>query len=118
MKLNCSLIRGAGDTTKVTHWILVGASSYKEMGYLSVLHAIYQVCIRHYILSETIVLEIGPGRGTWTKTMLGAKDIWCLDALSAEHNKFWEHIGNEHKKKVKYEKVTDLFLQEFAERLL
>ncbi|HDY88004.1 MAG TPA: hypothetical protein ENH82_07825 [bacterium] len=66
----------------------VGRSCYEDMGYISIIHAIYQVCIRPYIKNNTTVLEIDQGRGAWTKTMLTAKEIWCRDALSAEYNKF------------------------------
>ena len=85
----------------------VGRSDYGDMGYISVHHATYQVCIRPYVGPDKFVLEIGPGRGSWTQTMLNAKEIWCLDALSAEHNKFWEYVGVENEKKVKYIEVED-----------
>lgn len=71
----------------------MGESGYKELGFMSVLHATYLRCIKPYINNETVVLEIGPGRGAWTKTMLGAKEIVVLDALSAEHNRFFEYVG-------------------------
>jgi len=85
----------------------LNSGSYFQMGFISVIHAIYQVCIRPYVNPATVVLEIGPGRGAWTKTMLPAREIWCLDALSAEHNAFWEYVGEENKTKAKYIKVTD-----------
>jgi hypothetical protein len=85
----------------------LGASSYADMGYISVLHATYQVCIKPFVTGEARVLEIGPGRGAWTRTMLGAREVWCLDALSAEHNGFWEHIGREHADRVRYHQVED-----------
>ncbi len=66
----------------------VGRSCYEDMGYISIIHAIYQVCIRPYIKNNTTVLEIDQGRGAWTKTMLNAKEIWYLYALSAEYNRF------------------------------
>lgn len=84
----------------------MGYSSFGYLGYMSVLHAAYIACIKPYITEQSIVLEIGPGRGAWTKTLLKAKEIWCLDALSAEHNDFWNYVGhNEH---VKYFQVSDL----------
>lgn len=83
----------------------VGASGYGTLGYLSTLYATYLVCIKPYIDENSVVCEIGPGRGAWTKTFLKAKEVWCLDALSAEHNKFWEYVGpREH---VKYFQVKD-----------
>jgi len=71
----------------------LGRSNYGGYGYLSVLHATYLFCIRPYITSTSKVLEIGPGRGAWTKTMLDAAEVWCLDALSAEHNGFNQYVG-------------------------
>ncbi len=85
----------------------VGSSLYGELGYISSLHAVYQVCLRPFLNSETVALEIGPGRGAWTKAMLEAKEIWCLDAVSAEKNCFWEYIGEHYKSKVNYLQVTD-----------
>jgi hypothetical protein len=57
------------------------------------LTSIEKTCIIPYVNESCVVLEIGPGRGFWTKKMLLAKKIICLDALSAEHNKFWETVG-------------------------
>jgi len=80
-------------------------STYGSYGYVSVLYATYVRCVKPYIDSETVALEIGPGRGAWTKTMLQAKEVWAIDALSAEHNGFFEYLG--HPKNVKYLQVTD-----------
>ena len=71
----------------------MGRSTYRELGFMSVLHLTYLMCIKPYLNSETVACEIGPGRGAWTKCMLGAGEIWCLDALSAEHNGFWQYLG-------------------------
>jgi len=71
----------------------VGPSKYRRIGYISVLHAVYQVCVKPYINNGTIALEIGPGRGAWTKAMLEAKEIWLLDAKSREDNKIDEYLG-------------------------
>lgn len=72
----------------------LGRSSYGQLGYMSVLHATYLCCIKPYVGSQTKVLEIGPGRGAWTKTFveLGAREIWCLDAVSKEANRFDEYV--------------------------
>jgi hypothetical protein len=75
----------------------MGKSQYGLLGYINVLYAIYLTCIKPYINETTLVCEIGCGRGAWTKTFLKAKEIWCLDALSAEHNKFWEYVGRDRK---------------------
>jgi hypothetical protein len=73
----------------------MGKSNYGVLGYISSLYALYLTCIKPYINESSVVCEIGCGRGAWTKTFLGAKEIWCLDALSAEYNNFWEYVGNQ-----------------------
>lgn len=80
-------------------------SSYGQIGYMSVLRATYLRCIKPYVNAETSAVEIGAGRGAWTKSMLAAKEIWALDAMSAEYNGFWEYVG-EHPN-VKYVQVED-----------
>lgn len=85
--------------------VFLGKSSYGSYGYISTLHATYLRCIKPYITNETVALEIGPGRGGWTKALLPAKEIWVLDALSAEHNGFFEYLN--HPKNVKYIQVED-----------
>ncbi|HXG86591.1 MAG TPA: class I SAM-dependent methyltransferase [Pyrinomonadaceae bacterium] len=89
-------------------------STYGNYGYISVLHATYLRCIKPYIKPETAALEIGPGRGAWTRTMLGAKEIWTLDALSAEYNQFFEYLN--HPKNVKYFQVADFECNELPEK--
>jgi hypothetical protein len=83
----------------------IGKSNYKQLSYISVLHATYLRCIRPYINNQTNALEIGPGRGAWTKTMLLSKHIVALDALPEEHNKFFEYLGNPQN--VQYHQVKD-----------
>ena len=70
-------------------------SEYGALGYLSIIHAIYLMCIKPYVDGTTSVLEIGPGRGAWTKCFVerGAKKIACVDAAPAEHTGFWECVG-------------------------
>jgi len=82
-------------------------STYGLMGYMSILHVTYLMCIKPYVNSSTTALEIGPGRGAWTKSILssGAKEIWCLDALPAEHNRFWDYVGRTDR--IKYCQVSD-----------
>ena len=72
----------------------LGSSKYRRLGYISILHAVYQVCVKPYIKKNTVALEIGPGRGAWTKGMLDAKEVWCLDAKSKADNKIDEYLGN------------------------
>ena len=88
-------------------------SNYGSYGYISILHATYLLCIKPYIKPETIALEIGPGRGGWTKALLPAKEIWALDALSAEYNQFYEYLN--HPKNVKYIQVEDFSCKDLPE---
>jgi len=88
-------------------------SAYGNYGYVSFLHAIYLRCIKPYINSETVALEIGPGRGAWTKAMLESKEVWVLDALSAEYNGFFEYLN--HPKNVKYLQVEDFECRQLPE---
>jgi phospholipid N-methyltransferase len=75
----------------------MGESTYGTLGYVSVLHAIYLTCIKPHVTSETRVVEIGPGRGAWTRTMLPASEIVAIDAVPADANGFWEYVGcHEH----------------------
>lgn len=79
--------------------------TYPGMGFVSSLFATYLGCIKPYVNSETVALEIGPGRGAWTRALLGAKEVWALDALSAEHNRIHEYLGNP--KNLIYHQVSD-----------
>jgi len=83
----------------------MGKSSYGLLGFMSVLHATYLRCIKPYVNNQTVALEIGPGRGAWTKTLLDSKEIYVLDALSEEHNRFFEYLG--YPKNVKYFQVLN-----------
>ncbi|MEU9174699.1 class I SAM-dependent methyltransferase [Streptomyces sp. NPDC048420] len=80
-------------------------SLYGLWGYTSMQHATYLACIKPYINAKTRAVEIGPGRGAWTRAMAGAGEVICLDALSAEHNGFWEYVGR--RENVRYFKVED-----------
>jgi Methyltransferase domain len=88
-----------GDPLDRTH------SPFGLFGYVGVPHAIALACIRPYVTPETVALEIGPGRGAYTKAMLAAHEIWVLDALSAEHNHFWDYVGEQPH--LHYVHVTD-----------
>ena len=83
----------------------VGASSYREFGYMSILHVVYLTLIRLYVTSSTRVLEIGPGRGAWTKTMLHAAEVWCLDAKPREENDIDRFLG--YPANLRYFQVSD-----------
>ena len=70
-------------------------SSYGVLGYNSILYTVYLACIKHYVNPATTVLEIGPGRGAWTKTFLqrDCKKVYAVDAAPAEHTGFWDYVG-------------------------
>src|SRR5579862_5078669 len=70
----------------------LGISAYQQLGFISILHATYLRCIKPYVTGETVALELGPGRGAWTKCLLPAKEVYALDALSAEHNGFFQYL--------------------------
>jgi len=80
-------------------------SVYAFFGQMGTSHATYLRCIKPYVHEDSTVLEIGPGRGAWTRTFLKAKRVHCMDALSAEHNGFWENVGR--REGVTYEQVSD-----------
>lgn len=82
----------------------MGPSKYRRLGYMSILHAVYQVCVRPYVKSETVALEIGPGRGAWTKALLPGKEVWCLDAKSREENGIDRYL--DHPQNLVYHKVA------------
>ncbi|MCJ7523940.1 MAG: class I SAM-dependent methyltransferase [Candidatus Aminicenantes bacterium] len=78
--------------------------------FIGVSHAIYLACIKPFVNENTTVLEIGCGRGAWTKLMLGAREIYCLDALPPEHNRFDDYVGrHDH---IHYVTVEDFSLKE------
>ena len=80
----------------------------QQMGCVSALYATYLLTIRNRLPASATVLEIGPGRGGWTKALLtqNPSKIFALDALSAEHNGFYQHVG--HDSRVTYVQVDDL----------
>jgi len=80
-------------------------SGYGQLSFISILHATYLRCIRPYVNIRTVSLEIGPGRGAWTKALLPSKEVYALDALPEEHNKFFEYLG--YPKNVQYFQVKD-----------
>lgn len=62
---------------------------------------------------ELTILEIGCGRGRWSKFIcenLAPKRLECVDALDEVHNGFWEYVGNDKREKVNYRKVYDFSL--------
>jgi SAM-dependent methyltransferase len=78
---------------------------YSMMGHH---HVIYLACVKPWITPRTHVLEIGCGRGAWTRLMLRAEEVTCVDALSAEHNAFHAYVGKAPN--VHYHQVEDFSL--------
>jgi hypothetical protein len=75
--------------------------------FIGVSHAIYLSCIKPFVKSTSTVVEIGCGRGAWTRLMLDAKKLYCLDALSPEHNGFYEYVG-------RHKHVTYITMEDFS----
>jgi len=85
---------------------------YGDVSLISSNFAVLQALVRPNITPNSRVVEIGPGRGAWSRCMVDAKELWCFDALSAEHNAFWEYVGAAHSDHVKYFQVEDSSLRE------
>jgi hypothetical protein len=68
-------------------------STYGNLSYMSILHATYLRCIKPFINPEVSALEIGPGRGAWSKCLLGFKELYAIDPVSAEDSGFNEYVG-------------------------
>ncbi len=73
----------------------MASSSYGIFGFHSSLYLIYRVCIKPYITADTTVLEIGPGRGAWTKAIadLGSRQVYAVDVVDPEYAGFWNYVG-------------------------
>lgn len=89
------------------------SSPHDIFGYVGIYHAIWAACIKPYVTAATTALELGPGRGAWTRTLLPAREVWCLDALPADHNGFWEYVGDAPH--VHYVHVTDFSCSELPD---
>jgi len=83
-------------------------STFGVYGYNSCLYTVFLACIRPYVSKGSIVLEIGPGRGGWSKAILSCSPskLTVVDAAPAEHTKFWDYVGRDPR--VEYQ-VTDGF---------
>jgi phospholipid N-methyltransferase len=74
-------------------------STYGVYGYNSSLYTIYLACICPYVGPNTVALEIGPGRGAWSKAILArkCKRLYAVDAAPAEHTQFWDYVGSDQR---------------------
>jgi phospholipid N-methyltransferase len=90
----------------------MATSGYGVYGYNSSLYTVYLTCIRSRIRPDTTVLEIGPGRGGWTKAFLerGCRHVYAVDAAPAEQTGFWDYVGATSR--VKYIQSADFMLSE------
>ena len=81
-----------------------------------------QIGIEKYlsrIIKSKCVLEIGCGGGQWSKFMYDyVEQLYCVDILSAEHNKFWEYVGKEKTDKIHYIHINDFLLSEIPEDII
>lgn len=75
----------------------MSSSSYGVVGYNSILYTTYLACIRPYVTERSTAIEIGPGRGAWTKAILARnpRKIYAVDAAPPEHTGFWEYVGKD-----------------------
>ncbi|MGC9224810.1 MAG: class I SAM-dependent methyltransferase [Terracidiphilus sp.] len=75
----------------------MASSTYGIYGYNSILYTIYLSCIRPYVTPDTVALEVGPGRGAWSKAILhrNCRKLYAVDVVDAEQTGFWRYIGND-----------------------
>ena len=67
-------------------------SSYGKYSYMSILHATYLRCIKPYHNVKHNALEIGAGRGAWTRCLLPFKEVHVLEVLSTEETHILEEL--------------------------
>ena len=68
-------------------------------------YEVYEKAMKPFFNNFSCILEIGPGRGYFTKGLLPAKEIWCLDAKSLKNNDIFKYLN--HPKNVKYIEASD-----------
>jgi SAM-dependent methyltransferase len=73
------------------------------------------------IETDLTILEIGCGRGRWSKFIyenLQPKKLQCIDILSEKHNNFWSFVGDDKREKLEYYHVKDFSLNEIPDESL
>jgi SAM-dependent methyltransferase len=87
----------------------MASSQYGIFGYHSSLYLTYRCCIKPFITGNTTILEIGPGRGAWTKTMadLRPRKIYAVDIVDPEYAGFNQYVGQR-------ESVKHIVAQDFS----
>jgi len=68
-------------------------------------HEVYRQAVKPFVAADSNIVEIGPGRGAWTKALIGAKEVWALDAKSLENNGIMDYLGSP--KNLRYIQVSD-----------
>jgi hypothetical protein len=93
----------------------MGGSNYELLGYHSSLYLTYLCCIKPYVTPASTVIEIGPGRGAWTKSILesGPRHIYAVDVVAPEHAGFWDYVGRHAD--VTYVTATDFSLADIPD---
>lgn len=73
----------------------VGRNTYTIFGFVSVLYVAYLTCIKPYVRPGVTVLEIGPGRGAWTKAIAELKPdrVFAVDVVDPHYAGFWDYVG-------------------------
>ncbi len=96
----------------------MASSTYAIYGDNSIFYTIYSACIRPYITAETVVLEIGPGRGAWSKAFVhrNCRKLYAVDVVTPEHSGFWKHVGEDPR--VEYIVANDLTLPGVPDQLI
>lgn len=70
------------------------ASSYPgDLSNMSILHATYLRCIKPYLNPMHNAIEIGSGRGAWTKCLLPFSTVTVLEVLSREETHIHDYLG-------------------------
>lgn len=76
--------------------------------------------LKENISKELTILEIGCGRGRWSKFIneeLNPKQFTCIDVLSAEHNNFWNYVGVNNNNII-YHQVKNFLLEDIPNNSL
>ena len=89
------------------------ANSASDGGQGVTYYEIYRGGVQPFVVPDSNVLEIGPGRGSWTKALLRAQEVWALDAKSLENNRIMDYLGSP--KNLRYVQVSDFECADLSE---
>jgi len=82
---------------------------------------LFENYLKSNIENNLTILEIGCGRGRWSKFIynnLNPKKLQCIDVLSETHNNFWSFVGEDKKEKLEYYQIKDFSLNEIEDESL